>query len=209
MTRIHRNKYKIEVKFCKQFPESAIYVSIVGRAYIADFTLRTLNERGVEFFDNMIPYSPTGDEPMDVFSISNPNHLTYCFGVFSDSSFRDVHGDTIKHTEGFFFPSLGNDDCWVAFLEIKDCKPKNAANYNKNMKQKVIESKTELLNRGIITNKNRFYGIASYPKRKLEFNDMIFNDEFEQKSLFKSTGILFIATNAVIINHDKVIPVFG
>lgn len=208
MTRTHRNKYKIEVKFSEQFPESALYVSIAGQAYIADLTLRTFNARGVEFVENIIPTSPTGDEPMDVFSISNPDLITYCFGVFSDSSFKDANGDTIKHTEGFFFPSLGNDDCWVAFLEIKDCKPKNAANYNKDMKQKVIESKTELLNRGVITKKNRCYGIASYPRRKLEFNDMIFNDEFEQKSLFKSTGILFMATNAVIINRDRIIPVF-
>lgn len=208
MTRIHQNKYKIAFKYRKQFPDSVLDVSDSVFSCIADFTRRTENVRGIEFYENTIPLSPNSSNKMDVFSIENPEMMEFCFGAFSDAFFTGQSGALIQHTEGVLFPSAGNGDCWIALLEIKDCKPGNAAKYNAAMKQKVINSKSEIIRRGVGTKKNVYYGIASYPRKKLSFDDTIFNDLFEQKELFKQTGVVFFAANSVVIHQKIIEPIF-
>ena len=61
--------------------------------------------------------------------------------------------------------------------------------------------------RGIILNE-RIYGIISFPRRHVSFNDTIFTDVYETTRLKRFTGIRYYATNeAIVIDDLRVRPI--
>ena len=205
----HANKYKISNKLSESGLVQEIRSTSASFVFIADFTLRTHNARGVEVHEAAIPDSPDGPmKPMDGFLIHNENNILFNVGVYSDGAFMNVRGEVVKHPEGVFFPDRNNDQCWLASIEIKDCAPDNITNFNAEIKKKFINNRTELLRRGVASESNVFYGIASFPRARLDFDDTIFNDQFVQLDFIRDNRVILFAANTVAIFEDTVAPIF-
>lgn len=205
----HANKYKISNILSRSGLAQEIRSTSAPFVFIADFTLRTHNTRGVEVYEAVIPDSPDmPTRPMDGFLIQNENNILFYVGVYSDGAFTNVWGEIVKHPEGVFFPDRNNDQCWLASIEIKDCAPDNITNFNAEIKEKFINNRTELLRRGVVSESNIFYGIASFPRARLDFNDTIFNDQFAQLDFLRDNRVILFAANTVTISEDFVAPIF-
>lgn len=205
----HANKFKITNRLGASGLIDSLHFTTSVLVFIADFSRRTNMLRGVEVFNDMVPESPDNTEiPMDGFTIHNEGRLPFNVGVFDDPSFKDSNNKTIKHTECVFFPEMGNDNCWIVCLEIKDCDPNNVSNYNAEIREKFINTRLELIRRGVSRSDNQYYGIASFPKVRLDFDDTIFNDQIEQLAFLKQNKIIIFASNSVRINENGVVRVF-
>lgn len=89
-------------------------------------------------------------------------------------------------------------------LEIKDCKPKNISTYKDDVIEQIIRATNIFRNKNIITT-HRVYGVVSFPKCKVAFNNTIFGMPPEYKKLKESYNILFSATNTIeIISNIKI-----
>lgn len=164
---------------------------------MADFSMRTNSVRAVELFDNDLPKTPDGKNNMDCLSIINEERNCLTFNIFNDNQFKDDSGNSIKHPEACLF--IQDNLRWFCLIEIKDCKSKNVSNYNLDIKEKMAKCKEYLLGNNILDNSQKIYAIASYPRRKMSFDDSIFNNPFEVKKLLDNTGIIFMATNSIAI----------
>ncbi len=194
-------------KIRQHYPNSYITTRNVDTLYIADFSERTQKARGVEVH-NTLPTLP--DNPlknMDCVRIKNPSHLNLDFNIFDDHQFKDSQGKDIRHCEGCIFPSKTHDDSWVAMFEIKDCKPKNISCYKEDVIEQII-STTNIFRRKNIISSHKVYGVVSFPRIKVSFNDTIFGMPPEYKRLKKKHKILFAASNEIEIRDDKSIKCF-
>ena len=118
------------------YPRSQFRQGNASVFYIADFTERTESLRKVEIHET-IPKTPDGFQNMDCLTVNNPHTLTIEFNVFEDNQFKDEEGRDIQHCECCLFPAANDDISWVAFVEIKDCKPKNIADYKEKVKEQI------------------------------------------------------------------------
>lgn len=184
------------------YPHAQFGQSSNPALYIADFTERTRGLRKVELHE-AVPQTPEGDKAMDCLIIDNPHFIAVDCNIFGDNQFKDDRGKDIQHCECCLFPSMNHDTSWVAFIEIKDCEPKNIANYKDKAKEQII-STVQLFKSAGIVEKQNIYGIVSFPRRKkTAFNAAIFTDYAEYKGLYKKHHIRFYPSNAVQIKDDK------
>lgn len=174
--------------------------------YVADFSQRTKCERKVEVHD-YIPLTPNEEKNMDCLNLNNPNRISTDFNIFDDHSFKDENNNDKEHCECCLFPTTNDNNTWVGFVEIKDCKSKNIVEWKDKVKEQIINVVRLFINDHII-DKQRIYGIISFPRRnKVSFDQTIFDDYTEYKKLFKEERIHFIASNNVTIENERsIIP---
>ncbi len=187
------------------YPQSVFHESHAPKLYIADFTERTESARKVEFHEN-IPFAPNSNDEMDCLTIENPSRLPMVCNIFNDNQFKDENGNDIQHCECVLFPESNQEEkIAVAFVEIKDCKPKNISVYKQKAKEQVISTVQIFRGNGIL-NKQSIYGIISIPrKNKVSFNQTIFDDPSEYKKLYHQYKIHFFPTNCICIINGKTI----
>ena len=172
------------------------------KLYIADFTDRTSSKRKVEFHET-IPQAPDGAKDMDCLVIENSLKLSIVCNIFDDHQFKDDKGNDMPHCECVLFPESVQNDIGLAFVEIKDCKPKNISSYKDKVKTQIISTVNVFRNKGIIE-KQHIYGIISFPrKNKTAFNQLIFDDPTEYKKLYQRYKIRFSPTNSVSVFDER------
>ena len=184
-----------------------VMIESAPEIYIADMTRRSQNVRGIE----MTPcqqQSPDGKGMMDSLKFENPNILSVDFAIFDDHDFKNPKtGLDDEHCEGCLYPTFEDPASWVAFIEIKDCKPCNITDYKKKTKRQIFNVVKAFRNRKILQGE-KVYGIISFPRKHVAFNDTLFGDMFVVRRYKHFTGINFYATNqAVIIDDLRIRPV--
>ncbi len=185
------------------YPKSVFRSSAAPKLYIADFTERTGSNRKVEFHET-IPLVPDGNTDMDCLVFENPSLLTVICNIFDDNQFKDEAGNDLPHCECIVFPESEGNNIGVAFVEIKDCKPKNISEYKAIVKNQIISAVQIFRDKGIIEHQQRVYGIISFPRRnKVSFNQTIFDDASEYKKLHQKYKIRFLPTNCIFIVDEK------
>lgn len=189
------------------FGRSVIVIESSPEIYVADMTNRSKNVRGIEITDHQQP-SPDGKGMMDCLVFHNPNILSVDCCIFNDHDFKNPRtGKDDKHCEGCMYPTLHDPASWMVFVEIKDCKVRNMTEYKRETKRQIFNAVRTFRRRGIILNE-RIYGIISFPRRHVSFNDTIFTDVYETTRLKRFTGIRYYATNeAIVIDDLRVRPI--
>ena len=181
------------------YPQSVFCSSTAPVLYIADFTERTASVRKVEFHET-IPQVPNSTEDMDCLVIENSLRLSVICNIFDDNQFKDGDGSDLPHCECVLFPESEQNNIGTAFVEIKDCKPKNISVYKLKAKSQIISTVQMFRDKGIIEQNQRVYGIISFPrKKKVSFNQTIFDDASEYKKFHQKYRINFLPTNNVCI----------
>lgn len=194
-------------RILKAYPESTFGTTKAEKIYVADFTKRTSNERGVEISD-VLPRDPNDSTAdMDCCIVLNTNVLSIDYNVFKDNQFKDEEDDDLKHGECCMFPTINDDKSWILFIEIKDCKGSRISRYKQNVKEKLILNVGEFRKHGVIL-KNNVYGIVAFPRKKTAFNEMIVSDYTEYKTFYKEHGIHLVPVNEVSIKDDKIIEFY-
>lgn len=187
----------------KIYPNSVFEHSAAPNFYIADFTERTNSTRKVEFHESL-PQTPEGDKLMDCLTFENPEGVLVACNIFDDNQFKDGENKDKSHCECCLFPTKKAEKIWTAFVEIKDCKPKNISEYKDIVKAQIISTVNIFKRNGIIGITDTVYGIISFPrKNKVSFNQTIFEDPIEYKNLYKKHKIHFYPSNSIIINSEK------
>lgn len=189
------------------FGRSVIVIESSPEIYVADMTNRSKNVRGIEITDHQQP-SPDGKGMMDCLVFHNPNILSVDCCIFNDHDLKNPRtGKDDKHCEGCMYPTLHDPASWMVFVEIKDCKVGNMTEYKRETKRQIFNAVRTFRRRGIILNE-RIYGIISFPRRHVSFNDTIFTDVYETTRLKRFTGIRYYATNeAIVIDDLRVRPI--
>lgn len=184
------------------YPQSVFCSSTASKLYIADFSERTNSDRKVEFHE-IIPKVPDSTTDMDCLVFENSSQLSVICNIFDDHQFKDKIGKDLPHCECVLFPESQRNDIGMAFVEIKDCKPKNISEYKAIVKNQIISAAQIFRDKGIIE-KERVYGVISFPrKNKVSFNQTIFDDVTEYKRLHQKYKVRFLPNNSVSIVGEK------
>lgn len=194
---------RMKNKIQNNYPSSVFYRSSSAKIYLADFTERTDSKRKVEFHETT-PQEPNSDKDMDCLIFNNPLQLSVVCNIFDDHQFKCEDGKDLPHCECVLFPESKRDDIGAAFVEIKDCKPKNVSVYKNKVKSQIISTVHIFREQGIIGQRQCVYGIVSFPRiKKMSFNHTIFSDVTEYKELYHKYRIHFLPTNNVSIVNER------
>lgn len=165
--------------------------------HVMDFTERTRGEKGLEIF---------GKKPNDIDTlvIENPN-LDITATFFKPQCFLNERGEEPDNCEGVFYLSNSNDDTWLLFIEIKDCKSKNISKYFAKTKNQIISIVQIFRDKNIITPNKKVYANISFPRRnkKEYFSQLI--QSGEKKEFLNNYKIFIRGTNRLKIKNDTTI----
>lgn len=188
-----------------EYPEAKYLTENSPVIYIADFSERTKGDRGVEVYTES-PLTPDGAQTMDCLTLTNEKQLNIDFSIFDDHQFKQEGKDKDdSHCECCFFLSNSDENSWISFVEIKDCKPKNVLSYKEKVKEQIISTVSHFKKKEIIAEGKRIYGIISFPRRnKVAFNDYIFRTHQEILEMRKEYGILFLPSNTIKVTSKSV-----
>ena len=176
------------------FPQSVFQSTSAETIYVVDFTERTNSARKVEIHTAELCVPDSG-ESMDCLKVNNRDKVGLEFCLFDDHQFKDEEGKDISHCECCFFPT--ENASGLGFVEIKDCKAKNVATYKDKMKEQILSTVRLFRSSGIV-DKQKVYGILSFPrKKKMLFNDFPYRDIYETTRWMKDYGIHLVAANEV------------
>ena len=190
-------------RICEVYSLCEVATTEAEKLYIIDFTERTMSARKVEIHTK-IPFIPETTTEMDGLTLNNATSLSVDHVIFDDCQFKDEKGLQIEHCECCLFPSSGNEGCWIMFVEIKDCKPKNIAVYKEKCKSQLVSTIQDFRKHNLISDTNKVHAVISFPRRnKTAFNEMIVGDLIEQTRLFKEHKIYFVATNKILCSLNK------
>ena len=193
-------KSKIQTAYSQSVFQSTSAETI----YVADFTERTNSARKVEIH-TAEPCVPDSGESMDCLKVNNRDKVGLEFCLFDDHQFKDEEGKDISHCECCFFPT--ENASGLGFVEIKDCKAKNVATYKDKMKEQILSTVHLFRSSGII-DKQKVYGILSFPrKKKMLFNDFPYRDIYETTRWVKDYGIHLVAANEVNVTANGFITI--
>lgn len=182
------------------YPNSVFQSRKASTLYIADFSVRTSKKRGVEVHDTSPEEPNTPNKKMDCVVLKNEHELSIDFNLFDDHQFKNEENKDMEHCECCCFPTDNDDETWIGFIEIKDCKLKNIIDFKDKAKEQIKSTVHEFRKHNIIDKKKSVYGIISFPRKtKIAFDQTIFDDYTEYKRLFKSEKIRFFATNQIVI----------
>ncbi|MBR5803209.1 MAG: hypothetical protein IKY31_02540 [Bacteroidaceae bacterium] len=180
-----------------------------AEVYVADFSERTNSARGVEFHPSHPSCPKTEGQLMDCLLIRNPKGFTLSFVPFENQLFKDEQGNDMEQCECCFFPLAINtiDNNFISFVEIKDCKSKNISIHKDKAISQLTTSIREFRRKEIICDKQRMYGIISFPRmKKLYFNQTLIEDYTEYKRLYKQEKIHLLITNEVtVVSGEKIV----
>jgi len=186
-------------KILTAFPQSVFQSTSAETIYVADFTERTNSARKVEIHTTE-PCLPDSGESMDCLKVNNRDKVGLEFCLFDDHQFKDEEGKDISHCECCFFPT--ENASGLGFVEIKDCKSKNVATYKDKMKEQIL-STVHLFRSSGIVEKQKVYGIISFPrKKKMLFNDFPYRDVYEMTRWVKDFCIHLIVANEVTLSKN-------
>ena len=186
------------------YPQSVVQSTSAETIYVADFTERTNSARKVEIH-TAEPCLPDSGESMDCLKVNNRDKVGLEFCLFDDHQFKDEEGKDISHCECCFFPT--ENASGLGFVEIKDCKAKNVATYKDKMKEQIL-STVHLFRSSGIVDKQKVYGILSFPrKKKMLFNDFPYRDIYETTRWVKDYGIHLVAANEVNVTANDFITI--
>lgn len=192
-------------RICGVYSLCEVATTEAKELHIVDFTERTMSARKVEIHTK-IPFIPETTTEMDGLTLNNATSLSVDHVIFDDCQFKDDKGLQIEHCECCLFPSSGNEGCWIMFVEIKDCKPKNIAVYKGKCKSQLVSTIQDFRKHNLISDTNKVHAVISFPRRnKTAFNEMIVGDLIEQTRLFKEHKIYFVATNKMAIRDYQIL----
>ena len=181
------------------YPQSVFQSTSAETIYVADFTERTNSERKVEIHI-VAPCVPNSSKLMDCLKLTNRNKVELEFCLFDDHQFKDEEDKDISHCECCFFPT--ENVAGLGFVEIKDCKAKNVATYKDKVKEQIL-STVHLFRSSGIVEKQKVYGIISFPrKKKMLFNDFPYRDVYEMTRWVKDFSIHLIVANEVNLSKN-------
>lgn len=184
------------------YPQSIFQSTSAETIYVADFTERTNSARKVEIHIAE-PCVPDSSEAMDCLKVNNRDKVELEFCLFDDHQFKDEQGKDISHCECCFFPTESASA--LGFVEIKDCKLKNITVHRNKSKEQILSTVQLFRSSGII-DKQKVYGIISFPRRKkMLFNDFPYKDIYETTRWVKDYGIHLIASNEIYIKDNRTI----
>ena len=198
----------MENKIKSTYPSISLQTFNSTEVYVADFSERTNSAIGIEFHLSHPSCPKAEGQLMDCLLIRNPQNLALSFIPFENHLFKDEKGNDMEQCECCFFPSptASTHGNFICFVEIKDCKSKNLSVHKDKAKSQLTTSILEFRRRNIITDKQRVYGIISFPRmKKLSFNQTILEDYTEYKRLYKQEKIHLLITNLVtVVSEEKV-----
>ena len=178
---------KLEHKLNINFPQ----------IHVVDLTERTQSVKGLEIYDT----KPNG---IDTLLIENPN-LDITATFFKPQCFINERGEEPDNCEGVFYLSKPNEQSWVLFIEIKDCKSKNISKYFEKTKTQVINVVQIFRDKSIISRDKKVYANISFPRRNKKdyYNQLIQSGE---KMEFLHNHKIFIrGTNNLKIKNEQTI----
>lgn len=191
-------------KIQSAYPQSVFQSVQAETIYVVDFTERTGSQRKVEIHTS-VPSTPDGQGAMDCLKLNIREAIGLEFCLFDDHQFKDEDGKDISHCECCFFPT--QNGLSLAFVEIKDCKPKNVTKYKDKVKEQIL-STVQLFRLSGIIDKQKVYGVISFPrKEKMLFNDFPYRDIYEMTRWVKDYGIRLVASNEVTVSGSGIITV--
>ena len=181
------------------YPESEFGTKRSQKLFVADFTKRTDSKRGVEFFEEQpkTPADPNKDMPC--FVMNNPSRQSIEYSVFNTDQFKDEDGNSLKQGESCVFPTNNDGRSWFCIVEIKDCAVNKVSQYKKDIAEK-MKSMFEIF-RNKVGIPNTLYFMASFPRKKADFDQSMFADYVDMKKFKKA---FLVASNAatIIDNHQ-------
>lgn len=187
-------KSKIEAVFdARRFN----YISFSdNELHVVDYTERTASARSVEVHNA---------KPVDINSliIYNPTEIEISTSIFKPQCFIEADGNEPKQCECVMSPMNLTEDAWVLFIEIKDCKPKNASHYHKEAKEKIIANVQLFRNKNILNENKIVYAVVSFPRKaKTNFHNQLIKAP-EQKLFRDRYKIMIKGTNNIRVKNDK------
>ena len=186
-------------KILTAYPQSVFQSTSAETIYVVDFTERTNSERKVEIHI-VAPCVPNSSKLMDCLKLTNRNKVELEFCLFDNHQFKDEEDKDISHCECCFFPT--ENVSGLGFVEIKDCKAKNVATYKDKVKEQIL-STVHLFRSSGIVEKQKVYGIISFPrKKKMLFNDFPYRDVYEMTRWVKDFSIHLIVANEVNLSKN-------
>jgi hypothetical protein len=173
------------------------YVSFSDRClYVVDYTERTASVRSVEVH-NVKPMD------IDALIIHNPTDINISTSIFMPQCFIDENNEEPKQCECVMYPTVLSAGTWIIFVEIKDCKPKNASNYHKEAKEKIIVNVQLFRDKEIIGNDKVVYAVVSFPRKaKANFHNHLIKAS-EWKKFRDDYKIMIKGTNEITIKNGK------
>jgi hypothetical protein len=91
----------------------------------------------------------------------------------------------------------------VLFIEIKDCKPKNASGYHKESKEKILENVELFREKGVLKDDKIVYAVVSFPRKaKTNFHNHLIKTT-EWKQIRDRHKIMIKGTNEITIKNRK------
>lgn len=198
---------RMKNRIVKAYPQAQLGELDSEKIYVVDFTERTKSKRGIEIHSS-VPLTPDSQRDMDCLEVKNAQKQVVVFNIFGDHQFKTEEGKDIQHCECCLFPETQNEKCWVAFVEIKDCKIKNVSNYKDKVKTQIISTVLLFREKQILDRSKNVYGTISFPRKgKMDFNAVIFGDPTEYKRLYQKYRIHFLPTNAIVAEDEKMLKV--
>ena len=185
-------------RILKKYPKSDFATSKSEKLYVADFTKRTNNERGVEFSEEQPKTPSDSTKDMPCFILSNPSKQQIDYSIFATQQFTDEDGNSLKQGECCVFPTNNDGRSWFCIIEIKDCTADKISQYKKDIAEKV-KSMFDIF-RNKIGIPNTIYFIASFPRKKTAFDQSMFDDYVDMKKYRKA----FLVTSnyaTIVDNH--------
>jgi hypothetical protein len=163
--------------------------------YVVDYTEKTDSIRSVEVLETY----PTDIDPLVV---HNPIPLDITTTIFKPQCFMDGKKE-LKQCEGVMFLTENTPASLVVFIEIKDCKPRNASDFHKEIKEKFTVNIGLFREKGIISQEKIVYAIASFPrKEKTNFHNQFIKAP-EMKQFREKHKIMIRGTNKITIKDNE------
>jgi hypothetical protein len=180
------------------YPDSEFTTTKSEKLFVADFTKRTNNIRGVEIFEEQPKTPADTSKDMPCFVLNNSYKQSVDYNVFDTNQFKDDDGNSLKQGECCVFPTNNDGRSWFCIIEIKDCTVNKISQYKKDITEK-MKSMFEVF-RNKVGIPNTIYFIASFPRNKTDFDQSMFNDYVDMKKYRKA---FLVASNVatVIDNH--------
>jgi len=164
--------------------------------HVIDLTQRSKGAQSIVIYEAKPPN-------IDTLLIENPN-LNISVTFFKPQCFRDVHEKEPENCEGVFYLTHSTDKTWVLFIEIKDCKATNIADYFQKAKKQIITTVQLFRDKKIIAKDKRVFANISFPSRKTDFFNQLLQ-YWEPKNFLDNYNIFIRGTNKLKIKDNNTI----
>lgn len=165
--------------------------------FVVDYTEKTKKTESARFVEVLETF-PTDIDPLIV---HNPIPLDITTTIFKPQCFMDGEKE-LKQCEGVMYLTKNTPVSWVVFIEIKDCKPKNASDFHKEIKEKFTVNIELFREKGIIPQDKVVYAIASFPRKgKTNFHNQ-FIKASEMKQFRDKYKIMIRGTNEITVKDN-------